>query len=133
MRIGNITFRSALELGPVGDDGFVQYKSLSTLSPSKGPGVYALVKNRKTVLYIGSYQSGIIKRWGYKRILRIYHFKHDRIRDILNEHQLRVYAENEDKIKTELGMKNNPWVNAHGIEFELIRKLKPPWNRRGIV
>jgi len=131
MKISGITFALALELGPVGENKVVGYSLLKTCPPSRGPGVYVVIQDRKTIVYIGSYQTGVIQRWGYSRKTDVYHFKHDLIRDMLPHHRLRVFAQEEKEIKEQIGQIDNAWVNAHGIESTLISIHKPVWNKRG--
>jgi hypothetical protein len=131
MKIADITFHHALSLGPCCDDGRIEF-TLEPSAPTKiGPGVYFVTEKEK-IVYIGSYQSGIVRRWLYVRKKDLYHFKKPLVADRLSQgFELEVYAQDESAIKEELGCPNNAWVNAAGIEARLISIYNPLWNAQG--
>ena len=107
MKLAEITFRHALTLGPLCNDGRVEF-TIQQYMPSKiGPGVYFVLERGK-VVYIGSYQSGIVRRWVYLRKKDLYHFKKPLVLQCLNVGStVQVFAQDEDEIKKELGCSQN--------------------------
>ena len=131
MKLADITFSHALTLGPHCEDGRVEF-TIEPSAPTKiCPGVYFVLENEKLV-YVGSYQSGVVRRWVYLRRRDLYHFKKPLVAGSLKQGStLRVFAQDEDSIKAELGCRENVWVNAAGIEARLIALFHPPWNNQG--
>lgn len=131
MKLADITFRHALTLGPHCNDGRVEFTIESSAPTGTGPGVYFVLEEKKLV-YVGSYQSGVVKRWVYLRKKDLYHFKKPLVAKSLNTGSaIRVFAQDEAAIKEELGCAQNPWVNSTGIEARLISMFHPPWNNQG--
>jgi hypothetical protein len=131
MKLADITFRHALTLGPHRDDGRVEFTIEPTASTKVCPGVYFVLEGKKLV-YVGSYQSGVVRRWVYLRKKDLYHFKKPLVASSLkNGSIIRVFAQDEDSIKEELGCGQNAWVNSAGIEARLIAMFHPPWNNQG--
>jgi hypothetical protein len=131
MKLEGITFRHAITLGPVQEDGRVEF-TIEPSAPKKvGPGVYFVLEGEE-VVYVGSYQLGVIRRWLYIRKKDLWHFKKPLVSARLKAgSMLMVFAQDEDSIKQELGCEHNVWVNAAGIEMHLIAKIRPPWNNQG--
>ena len=131
MRISGINFSFALKLFIKG--GRVGYEKQKSCPTSKESGVYVVIKGKREIVYIGSYQHGIVQRWGTTGTQEVYHFKKDIIRKFLRKHELRVFAQDEKEIKRQLGQRKNEWVNCQGIESRLIFKhnKKPIWNKLG--
>jgi len=133
MKLEGITFLPAITLGPLCDDGRVEFTIERSAPMTVGPGVYLVFEGKKLV-YIGSYQTGVVRRWVYLRKRDVYHFKKPLVAKCLKHYPklaLRVFAQDEVAIKEELGKHNNVWVNATGIEARLIAKFNPPWNSQG--
>ncbi len=130
MKIADITFVHALTLGPCCPDGRIEF-TIEPFAPTGAlPGVYCVLQGER-IVYVGSYQSGVLKRWVYLRKRDIYHFKKPLVASELSVGPVRVFAQYEDKIKSELGCSQNVWVNAAGIEAHLIAMFNPPWNSQG--
>ncbi|WP_146853457.1 hypothetical protein [Brevifollis gellanilyticus] len=131
MKIENITFCHSLTLGPLCDGGRVAFTIEPGSPASVGPGVYVVFEDEK-IVYIGSYQSGVAKRWLYLRKQDVYHFKKPLVADSLSRGAiLKVFAQDERDIKEQLGCGDNVWVNSAGIEARLISIFHPPWNNQG--
>ena len=131
MKLADITFRHALTLGPHCNDGRIEFTIESSALTGTSPGVYFVLQDEEPV-YVGSYQSGVVRRWVYLRKKDLYHFKKPLVAESLDMGSaLRVYAQDEDSIKEELGYAQNPWVNSTSIEARLISILHPPWNYKG--
>jgi len=90
-----------------------------------------LIRDDKDIVYIGRYQTGIVKRWCRGKRKDIIHFKESRIRPLLKQHKFRVFAQDEQNIKRQIGQPNNKWINYESIESRLIDIHKPEWNERG--
>lgn len=131
LTLEGITLNLALGLGPLLGDGRVAFKQEAWINEEKTDGVYAVICD-DVLVYIGSYQSGLVKRWLYTRKGDLYHFKKPLVVSGLRSGQnIRVYSKSVASIKQELGCADNVWVNASGIEARLIQKLNPPWNSLG--
>jgi hypothetical protein len=130
VKIADITFVHALTLGPCCDDGRIEFTVEPSAPTGVLPGVYCVLQGEK-IVYVGSYQSGILKRWVYVRKRDVYHFKKSLVAAELAAGPVRVFAQYEDKIKAELGCSQNVWVNAAGVEAHLIALFNPPWNKQG--
>lgn len=135
MKLSGVTFRHAITLGPLCDDGRVEFSFPNSSPNTGGPGVYAVIVNdgkADKVVYVGFYQSGIRLRWVYAKRKDLYHFKKPNVAEALrNGHAVRVFAESEAAIKSELGHEQNVWVNSASIEAQLICLHKPSWNSQG--
>ncbi|HEY4248714.1 MAG TPA: hypothetical protein VGM64_17970 [Lacunisphaera sp.] len=130
-----ISFVPALVIGPeksvAGDEVRIGFTWESSAPRSKGPGVYLLYSNDRLV-YVGSYQGGLARRWLYTRKQDLYHFKKKKIlEELRTSASLRVFAQEEDAIKKQIGQAGNQWITSAGIESFLIRSESPPWNRIG--
>ena len=131
LTLEGITLNLALGLGPLLDDGRVAFKQEAWINEEKADGVYAVICD-DVLVYIGSYQSGLVKRWLYTRKVDLYHFKKSLVvSGLIAGQNIRVYSKSVASIKQELGCADNVWVNASGIEARLIQELNPPWNRLG--
>jgi hypothetical protein len=131
MKVADITFHHAITLGPTCDDGRVEFTIEPSVPAKMGPGVY-IVFDGDQIVYIGSYQSGVVRRWVYLRKKDLYHFKKPLVSDGLKKGaSLKVFAQDEHAIKEELGCSENAWVNSSGIEARLISLFLPPWNNQG--
>lgn len=129
-----IRFEAALKLGPL-------HSTTPTLAvgstfirdpkPFSGPGVY-LVYQHEELVYIGKYKNGLKTRWIFTKTGHLYHFKKTMIAKVLAEFPstaFTVFAASEESIRNHGGQFRNNWINAAGIEEELIRRKTPPWNR----
>ncbi len=131
LTLEGITLNLALGLGPLLDDGRVDFTQEVWINKDKADGVYAVICD-EVLVYVGSYQRGLIKRWLYISKGDLYHFKKPLVVSGLRLGQnIRVYSKSVASIKQELGCADNVWVNASGIEARLIQELNPPWNRLG--
>jgi len=131
MKLSNITFIHAITFTDVRDDGGVNYslKKAKKHFPER-PGVY-IVKSGNKLLYIGSFKKGVIRRWVTKT--DIYHFKKPLVVEQLKQGStIKVFYQDEEAIKTELGCSDNLWVNSSSIEGKLIRDYSPEWNKTGV-
>ena len=130
MKLENITFVHALTLGPVSDDDRVQF-TIEPNAPKNKAGVYVVLEG-EVVRYIGSYQSGVIRRWASSKKGKLDHFKRLKVADSLKSGAtVKVYAQDESEIKSELQLSENQWVNSAGIEARLIAIRDPQWNKLG--
>lgn len=137
MDLKNITFKHVLTfIEIIKDEGEkdryrIDFLIESKEPPSKLPGVY-VVEEGGNILYIGSYKRGVIKRWVKTRKRDIYHFKKANIERELKEGKIvKVFYQDEDVIKKELGYSNNPWISSHSIEDNLLEQCGTKWNKRG--
>ena len=131
LTLEGITLNLALGLGPLLDDGRVDFTQEVWINKDKADGVYAVICD-EVLVYVGSYQRGLIKRWLYISKGDLYPFKKPLVVSGLRLGQnIRVYSKSVASIKQELGCADNVWVNASGIEARLIQELNPPWNRLG--
>ena len=131
MNIENIYLPHAYTFGPLKPNDKVDYRIEATHPNDKGAGVYAVTCD-DTLVYIGSYQGGVQKRWVYLKDKDIYHFKKPRIVNCLKNGQIiKVFALGLDEIKKQIGCVGNQWVNAAGIESHMIASRNPEWNTHG--
>lgn len=129
--IEGITFTKAITLGPLCEDGRVEFIVEGWIKKEKSAGVYAVFKDEE-VIYIGSYKRGIISRWLYPKKRDLYHFKKPLVVERLQKGEtIHVYAQSESSVKEEINCTNNIWVNVAGIEARLIERCNPPWNKLG--
>jgi hypothetical protein len=136
MKLHGITFYHALTLGPLHSNNRCVDYTINPSAPNNiriGSGVYFVLKeNIRKPVYIGSYQSGIVRRWVYVRKHDLYHFKKKLVAECLKSGlTVRVFAQTEEKIKKELRCSKNIWVNAASIEARLIAHFDPKWNTHG--
>ena len=66
MKLGGITFHHALTLGPICKGGRVDFTIAAPAVRQIEPGVYCVLAGKKLV-YVGSYQYGVVRRWCYVR------------------------------------------------------------------
>jgi hypothetical protein len=132
MKIEGIEFEHAYDFHTISRTGLIDYSIAASHPKDSGHGVY-VVKSDECILYVGSYQSGVQKRWVFQREKDVYHFKKDRVAELISKgKKVHVYAQTLDKIKQQIGCAENPWVNAEGIEARLIAIHRPIWNKKGL-
>jgi hypothetical protein len=94
-------------------------------------GVY-LIEVDDAIFYVGKFTQTFVKHWIYDSVGTVYHHKRDRIAKALeNGRTVRVYAATEDELRQYIpAALNDPtrYVNVHGIEYALIKRLDPFWN-----
>ena len=130
--VKGLTFRHALDFSLSGDQ--VCPKVIGSEEAWKVcPGVYVVFEDSQLV-YIGSYNYGMRYRWIRKREGEVYHFKRPNVMGSLkNGKTVKLFAEDEAKLKEQLSQQDNPWVNAAGIEAYLVGGcgFELPWNKKG--
>lgn len=130
MKLSGITFRAAYLCHQL-DGEKVRYEKLPSCPEDKGEGVYVVTESNK-VVYVGSYQSGVAKRWVYVKSKILYHFKDKSIaQSIRAGHKVGVWAATIDDVRSQIDCIGNPWVNAAGVEAHLISSHRPSWNAKG--
>jgi hypothetical protein len=131
MKCDQLDFAQAYDCGLSPQGGAVVLKKTETHPEDKGEGCY-LVTVDSEVAYIGSYESGAHKRWGYKKKDDVYHFKWPEIGKAIKKGKaVRIWALTLDAIKEQIGCPENKWINAASVEAYLISKYRPLWNKQG--
>ena len=131
MKLDQLEFAPAYDCGidPQGDT--VVLKKSATHPEDDGQGCY-LVTLDSEVAYIGSYESGAHKRWGFKSKDDVYHFKRPEICNAIKAGKsVRIWALTLDAIKEQIGCRDNKWINAASVEAYLISRYRPAWNKQG--
>lgn len=131
MNIEGIEFPHAYTFGPLKENGRVDYTTEASHPNDRGPGVYVVTCDDE-LIYIGSYQRGVQKRWVFLKDRDIYHFKKPHVSDCLKKGKcVKLFALGLDEIKKQINCTGNDWVNAAGVEARLISRKNPKWNVHG--
>ena len=131
MKLDELNFTAAYKcrLDPLG--GISLLEKLDSHPNDNAEGVYVVMSGEE-IAYIGSYENGLHKRWGYKQKDAIYHFKNVEISGAISAGRLvEVWALSLDSIKEQIGCATNKWINSASVEAHLIAKYNPPWNKQG--
>ena len=131
MQLEQLKFVQAYEcrINPENNRAFLDKKS--THPADAGEGCYLVTVGSKLV-YIGSYKTGLHKRWGYQGKGDIYHFKNGVIDVAVGMGQsVEIWALTLDSIKAQIGLSGNKWINAASVEAYLISRHLPEWNKQG--
>lgn len=131
MQLSELNFVAAYEcrLDPQG--GISLLEKLAAHPNDDAEGVYVVMSGDE-ITYIGSYENGLHKRWGYKRKNDIYHFKKKEIISAISTGRVvKVWALSLDSIKAQIGCVGNKWINCASVEAYLIPEHNPPWNKQG--
>ena len=130
MKIEGIEFKESYICDELSGEN-VRYRELPSHPKDKGEGVY-VVTDGDGLVYVGSYKSGLSKRWVYKTKPVLYHFKDKLLAASIEAGgKVVVLAATLDQIKNQIGCSGNKWVNGTSIEAHLISTLKPRWNKSG--
>lgn len=137
LEVDGLSFISVLRLrevdGSNNDGPIVRYDVLNETFLKTPRGVYLVTKNDLPV-YCGKFTNTFAKRWLYTKGRYVYHFKRGIIAEaLLENHNLVVYAQEENVLRAQLGQPGNLWISATSIEEKLIRdlKLRQQWNSVG--
>ncbi len=131
MQLDELNFIEAYKCRADSQGDIVSLEKSDTHPNDNAEGVYVVTLGDE-IAYIGSYENGLHKRWGYVQKDDIYHFKKVEISDAISAgHLVKVWTLSLDSIKEQIGCAGNKWINSSSVEAHLIAKHNPPWNKQG--
>jgi hypothetical protein len=135
LNLEGLTFRHVIT--PTMIDGadsngeIVRYEDHHGQLESLQRGVYVVTVDGE-IAYIGKFSGDFAKRWLYTNLRKLYHHKRHSIADALkNGKTVHVFASTEEDLRSSIptaAHDSDNWINIHGIESSLIRRLQPMWN-----
>ena len=131
MQLSELNFVAAYECRLDPQAGISLLERLATHPNDDAEGVYVVMSGDE-IAYIGSYKSGLHKRWGYKNNPAIYHFRKVEISGAISAGRgVKVWALSLNSIKKQIRCAGNKWINSASVEAHLIAEHNPPWNKQG--